>query len=248
MAQSTNSIAFALNSVAAAGADAVLDAGILTLTGGFSFPYDNIDTGSVRIQAAVAGVARSSTLTCAAPLAIGEQYSVTIQQYQPSGAVFEETIFVTSVLGSTANSIAAALSSAINGYISSGLLLGTASPALAVVTVAGTTAAPMLRIVNVSSNITLAVGTAGTVPVNSAAQLALLDATNFVSTNTYTVVQFDYKTEVNTINGDKGTSTFYYLINQGDADATDLVTKITEIFQGLIPGGTDANPEAIAKA
>jgi hypothetical protein len=59
-------------------------------------------------------------------------------------------------------------------------------------------------------------------------------------------MQFNYSTDVNTINGDKGTQTFYYLINAGDADAAALVTKLTEILGGLIPGGTDANPEAIA--
>jgi len=248
MAQSVNQTAYALNSVAAAGADVALDAGILTFTGGFSFIYDDILTDSVNIQAAVAGVGRVQTATCAAPAAVGEQYYVTIQQFQANGGVFDETIFVTSVTGDTATTIATKLTAAINGYISSGLLLGTATSALGVITTTGATGSPMLRLVNASANITLAVSTAGTPPVNNNVQLTALNATNYVSTNTYTVVQFQYATDVNTINGDKGVSTFFYLINEGDADATDLVTKITEIFEGLIPGGTDANPEVIAKA
>jgi hypothetical protein len=247
MAQSVNQTAFALNSVAAAGADAVLDAGVLTFTGGFSFIYDDILTDSVNVQATVAGVGRVQTATCSAPVAVGEEYYITIQQYQASGGVFEETIFISSVVGDTATTIATKMTAAINGYITSGQLLGTATSAAAVITTTGAVASPMLRLVNSSPNIALAVTTAGTPPVNTAAQLATLNATNFVSTNTYTVLQFQHAHDLNTINGDKGVSTFYYLINAGDADAAALVTKINEIFAGIIPGGTAANPEAIAK-
>jgi len=247
MAQSTNQFAYALNSVAASGADATLDAGIFSLTGGFSFPYVNINIPSVKITAAVTGVARVTTLTFSAPAAVGEQYEIFLSQFQGDGAVSNQSIFLTSVVGSTATTMATQAESALAALISGGLIDGTVSRASAVVTINGTVGSPMLRVVGNSSNIAISATTAGTVPVNNNTQLSQLNATNYVSTNTYTVLQFDYQTDVNTVNSDQSTSTFYYLINAGDADAAALVTKLTEIFSGIIPGGTAANPEAIAK-
>jgi hypothetical protein len=247
MSQPTYSSAYALNTVAASGADASLDAGILSLTGGFTFPYNNIDIGSVKITAAVTGVARVTTLTFTAPSAVGEQYEIFLSQFEGNGAVANQSIYLTSVVGSTAASMATQAESALSALISGGLIEGTVSRSSAVVTLNGTVGSPMLRVVGSSSNIALSATTAGTVPVNNNTQLSTLDAKNYVSTNTYTVLQFNYQTDVNTINSDESTSTFYYLINEGDADAADLVTKLTEIFQGIIPGGTAANPEAIAK-
>ena len=111
--QSTTSFGFALNSVAAAGADFAAADGLVTFTGLGSFVYENIQVG-VGIQAYVAPVGRVQTLTCAAPAAVGEVYTVNIEQPQPGGGTFRETIYVSSVTGSTANTMAAALDAAID--------------------------------------------------------------------------------------------------------------------------------------
>jgi len=244
--QSTTSFGFALNSVAAAGADVAAADGLITFTGLGSFVYENIQVG-VTIQARVAPVGRVQTLTCATPAAVGEVYSVNIEQPQPGGGTFRETIFVTSVTGSTSTTVAASLDAAIDAYILSGQLLGTSAAAAAVVTTTGATTAPMLRITGSTANITVAVTTAGTVGVNTVSQMTALNIENYVSTNNYTTVEFQYNAFGASINNEATTGTYIYAINEGDADATDLVTKITELFNGLNPGALTANPNLISK-
>jgi hypothetical protein len=244
--QSTTSFGFALNSVAAAGADVAAADGLITFTGLGSFVYENIQVG-VGIQAYVAPVGRVQTLTCAAPAAVGEVYTVNIEQPQPGGGTFRETIYVSSVTGSTANTMAAALDAAIDAYILSGQLLGTAAVAAAVVTTTGATTAPMLRIVGASANITVATTTAGTVGVNTVSQMTALNIENYLATNNYTTVSFQYNSFGASINNEATTGTYIYAINEGDADAADLVTKVTELFNGLNPGAATANPNLISK-
>jgi hypothetical protein len=244
--QSTTSFGFALNSVAASGADFAAADGLVTFTGLGSFVYENIQIG-VGIQAYVAPVGRVQTLTCAAPGAVGETYSVNIEQPQPGGGTFRETIFVTSVTGSSANSMAASLNSAINAYITAGQLLGTSTVSSAVVTTTGATTAPMLRITGSTANITVAATTDGTVGVNTVSQMTALNIENYVSTNNYTTVEFQYNTFGASINNEATTGTYIYAINEGDADAAALITKITEVFNGLNPGALTANPNLISK-
>lgn len=246
MGQSLTSSGYCLNAVAAAGADFAAADGIVTFTGPFSFLYENIQN-PVIIQAYVAPVGRVQTLTAIVPAAVGEQYSVTIEQPQPGGGTFRETIFLTSVIGSTANSMAAQLNTAINAYITAGQILGTSTVLAAVVTTTGATTAPMLRIVGSSANITVGTTTAGTVGENTNAQLLALNLENYVSTNNYTVVAFDYLDNGAEIIVQQHARTFTYAINEGDPDAAALITKITEVFNGLNPGLLTANPNLISK-
>lgn len=244
--QSTTSFGFALNSVAALGADASAADGLIVFTGLGSFIYENIQNG-VAIQPFVAPVARVTTLTCVAPSAVGDVYSVNIEQPQPGGGTFRETVFVTSVVGSTANTMAAALNTAINSYISAGQLLGTSTVAAAVVTTTGTSAAPMFRITGSTPNITPLATTAGTPGVNTVAQMTSLNIENYVPTNNYTTVTWQYNKFGGSINNEATTGTYIYAVNEGDADAAALITKITELFNGLNPGAVTANPALIAK-
>lgn len=246
MGQSLTSSGYCLNTVAAAGADFAAADGFVTFTGPFSFLYENIQN-PVIIQAYVAPVGRVQTLTCAAPAAVGEVYTVNIEQPQPGGGTFRQTIYVSSVTGSTANTMAAALDAAIDAYILSGQLLGTATVAAAVVTTTGATTAPMLRIVGSSANITVATTTDGTVGENTVTQMTALNLENYVSTNNYTVVAFEYRDNGAEIIVQQHARTFTYAINEGDADAAALITKITEVFNGLNPGAVTANPNLISK-
>lgn len=249
MGQSTGTFGYALNSVAASGADFAAANGLVTFTGVNSFVYDNIFL-PVTIQAYVAPVARVQTATFSAPAAVGESYTIQIYQPQADGGVFQQGITVVSVTGSTATTMAAAMATAINGYISANQISGTATSSGAVLTTTGTAAAPFFMLVAASANIALAVSTAGTVGVNSGVQLLnqYPSTTNLVATNNYTTVIFKYANEGAPINNESGTTTFVYAINEGDADYSALVTKITEVFGGLVPGGTTANPELIAKS
>lgn len=246
MGQSLTSSGYCLNTVAAAGADFAAADGFVTFTGPFSFLYENIQN-PVIIQPYVAPVGRVQTLTVTAPTAVGDVYSVTIEQPQPGGGTFREPIFITSVTGSNANTIAAQLNTAINSYITAGQILGTSTVASAVVTTTGATTAPMLRVVGSSANIAVAATTDGTVGENTVAQMTALNLENYVSTNNYTVVAFDYSEGGSEIITQLHSRTFTYAINEGDADAAALITKITEVFNGLNPGAATANPNLISK-
>lgn len=248
MKQSLGIYGYALNTVAAAGADIDLTGGLVTFTGVNDAFALNTIFESVVIQPYVAAIARVQTATFTAPAAVGEAYTIQIEQPQANGGVFRQGVTVTSIVGSSANSMAAAMNTAINGVISSGQLSGTSSVSSAVVTTTGTATAPMFRLVSASSNIALVVSTAGNPVINSGAQLLANypQITGLVPTNNYTTISFAYKYQGAAINNESGTNTFIYAINQGDADYTDLVTKATEIFGGLVPGDTVANPEAIS--
>lgn len=248
MKQSLGIYGYALNTVAASGADIAVSGGLVSFTGVNTEFALNTIFESVVIQPYVAAVARVQTLTVAAPAAVGESYTVNFRQPQADGGVATPTITVTSIVGSSANSMAAALNTAINGFLTAGLLAGTSSVSSAVVTTTGAATAPLLEVTSVSSNITAAVSTAGNAVINSGTQLLANypNITGLVTTNNYTTISFTYKYQGDAINNESGTNQFIYAINQGDSDYTDLVTKATEIFGGLVPGGTTANPENIS--
>jgi hypothetical protein len=250
MGQSNGTFGYALNTVAASGADVAAANGLVTFTGANTpFVYDNIFLPVV-IQAYVAPVARVQTATFSAPAAVGEAYTIQVEQPQADGGVFKQGITIVSVTGSSTTTLAAAMATAMNGYISAGQIAGTATSSGAVLTTTGATTAPMLRLTACSGNIALAVSTAGNPVINSGTQL-LYDypsCDGLVATNNYTTVIFNYANNGSAINNEGGTITYVYAINEGDADYSTLVTKITEIFGGLVPGDTVANPEVIAKA
>lgn len=248
MKQSLGIYGYALNTVAASGADIAVSGGLVSFTGvNTEFVLNDIFQ-SVVVQAYVAPVARVSTLTTSAPAAVGEAYTVNFRQPLAGGGVATPTITVLSITGSTANTMAAALNTAINGFIDAALLEGTSTVASAVVTTTGATTAPMLEITSVSSNVALVVSTAGNPVINSGTQLSANypNITNLVTTNNYTTVSFAYKYQGDAINNESGTNQFIYAVNEGDADYSAFVTKANQIFGGIIPGGTAANPENIS--
>jgi hypothetical protein len=116
-----------------------------------------------------------------------------------------------------------------------------------VVTTTGTSAAPMFRITGSTPNITPLATTAGTPGVNTVAQMTSLNIENYVPTNNYTTVTWQYNKFGGSINNEATTGTYIYAVNEGDADAAALITKITELFNGLNPGAVTANPALIAK-
>jgi len=248
MGQSTGTFGYALNSVAALGADIALTGGIVTFTGvQTGFQFDSIQS-PVLIQAYVAPVGRVQTATFTAPAAVGEAYTIQVEQVQADGGIFRQGVTITSVVGSTTTTLAFAMDAALEGMISAGQIAGTSVAALAVVTTTGATTAPMLRLVSSSANIAIGVTTAGTVGVNSGTQLAeqFPATSDLVVTNNYTTIRFNYSNDGMAINNEGGTTTFVYAINEGDGDAAALVTKATEIFGGLTPGALTANPQAIS--
>lgn len=252
MGQSTNFQGFALNTVAAAGADAVLDNGLLTLTGVPNpIAYGSIlNPIGVKFNASVAGIARSQQATVIVPPAVGTSYQIYFTQPQPDGGTSKQFVAITSVTGDTAITVATTLETAINGLIDAGLLLGTVTRANAVLTIAGTVAAPMLRITGVSSSlITLAAASpSGTNPVNQGPQVVAQDVQNALPTNTYSTFEFQFS-------GDNSGETsqiapnrnLIYAIAEGTANANTLIDKLKTIFQGILAGSSPAttNPENV---
>jgi hypothetical protein len=252
MGQMTGVFGYALNTIAASGADVASADGKISFTPAdkWSFIYNDIIIGSATIQAYVAPVGRITTLLHIIPAAVGELYSVNIEQPQADGSVLKQQISVVSATGDTAALMAAKMNTAINAYITAGIIAGTSSVSTATVTTTGLTTAPMLRIVSATTNITVTATTAGTVEVNSGTQLYrdFPGIVNLVTTNNYSTARFKIKNYGEAVNNEGGTTWFIYAMNEGDADYAALVTKIGEYFNGFNAGAVTANPALISIA
>lgn len=247
MGQNANIFGYALNTVAAAGADFSVDNGVLTLTGVGSFPWDKVQTSVVK-QVAVAAVARTTELTFAAPAAAGQVYQVVIEQPLGSSSNrFPVTITVSST-NTSATTIAQAFKTAFDAQVAAGLLVGTSAGAADIITISGTTAFPMLRVVSVSAGITLNVTAAGNPAVNTGAQLLSEGVTNAVVGDTYTTFTFQNLTPTGLVTNDGVFRGIIYAINEGDGDATDLIDEMTAVLSGELSATSPvANPDLIGK-
>lgn len=251
MGQATKYFGYALNSVAAAGADAVLDNGILTLTGVGQIPYQKIQNGpGVDKQIYVAPVARVSQLTITAPPAVGTNYQVNFSQPQPDGGVSNQIIAVTSLVGGTASSITAGLKSAFDALVLGGVLFGTAvisGSSSEIITFTAGITAPMLRVTGITSTvITLSVTAAGNPAINTGAQLIAQNVVGALAANNYTTYTIPYTGSNGGSTGSEGpNSQLVYAINEGDTNAAALITKLDNLLSGSLPSSPGiANPEA----
>lgn len=248
MGQNANIFGYALNTVAAAGADFSVDNGVLTLTGVGSFPWDKVQTSVVK-QVAVAADPRVTQLTFAAPAAAGQVYQVVIEQPQgTSSNRFPVTITVVST-NTSADTIAQAFKTAFDAEVTAGILFGTSSGANDVITISGTATYPMLRVVALSAGITVVVqGNGGNPAVNTGTQLLAEGVTDAVVGDTYTTFTFQNLTSTGLVTNDGVFRGIIYAINEGDGDATDLIDEMTAVLSGELSATSPvANPDLIGK-
>lgn len=237
---------YALNTVGAAAADFSVVDGVVTLTGVGSFPYDKIQT-QIKKQIYVAAVARVTVITFSAPAAAGEEFNVTISQPQGSNNVFPQ-LFSLKSTNTSATTIAQAFKTAFETAVSNGLLFGTASGAADAITITGTTAFPMLRVLGTTANISLNVTAAGNPAINTGAQLIAAGVEGAVATNNYTTFTFQNATPTGDIVEDGIARQLIYAVNEGDANAAALITAMTNVLSGgLSNSPLVANPELIGK-
>lgn len=247
MGQNANIFGVALNTVAAAAADFSVSNGVVTLTGVGSFPYDKITTG-IQKQVYVAAVARVTELAFAAPAAVGQVYQVVIDQ--PSGSAanrFPVTITVSST-NTSATTIAQAFKTAFEAEVTSGLLAGTATGSGDTITITGTAAKPMLRVVSVSAGITLNVTAAGNPVVNIGSQLTSEGVVDALPTGEYTTFTFQNLTATGLVLNDGVFRGLIYAIDENAANASDLIDAMTAVLSGAVSATSPvANPELIGK-
>ena len=233
MGQFTNSEGYALNTVAALGADiSTTNDGRIILTGGFEFKYSDIvkSQRKVVITRYVAPVARVTELTFTAPVAVGEAYIINIEQVLSGGFTQESQIIFNSVSGDTNATVATKAKAVLDGLISAGTVLGTTGIASNVLTVTATTAAPMLRIVSASGNIAINATTAGNPAVNTGAQLAAFNLENLVSTNNYATISIPLASNNLAATEDGTFYEFIYAANEGSANIESFISKAQDIF------------------
>jgi hypothetical protein len=237
---------YALNTVGAAAADFSVVDGVVTLTGVGSFPYDKIQT-QIKKQIYVAPIARATVITFSAPAAAGEEFNVTISQPQGSNNVFPQ-LFSLKSTNTNATTIAQAFKAAFENAVNNGVLFGTASGAADAITITGTTAFPMLRVLGTTANISLSVTAAGNPAINTGAQLISAGVEGAVATNNYTTFTFQNATPTGDIVEDGIARQLIYAVNEGDGNAAALVTAMTNVLSGgLSNSPLVANPELIGK-
>jgi hypothetical protein len=238
MGQFTNSEGYALNTVAALGADiSTTNDGRIILTGGFEFKYSDIKKSqrNVVITRYIAPVARVTELTFTGPAAVGTSYIINLEQVFPGGGYTQlSPIVFNSVAGDTNATVAQRAKDVIDGLITAGRILGTTGIASNVLTLTGTTAAPMLRVVSVSGNISPNVTTGGNPAVNTGAQLAAYDLENLVLTNNYATITIPVASNNLAATEDGTFYEFIYAANEGSANIASFISKATDIFSGYI--------------
>lgn len=249
MGQFTNSEGYALNTVAALGADIdTTVGGDIVLTGGFTFKISDIvkSQRKVRIVPYVAAVARVTTLTFTAPAAVGESYLISYEQPQADGGVQKGVIAFASVAGDTNATVAQRAKDIVDGYIAAGVIAATTGISTNVLTVRATAAAPMLRFVSATANVALLATTSGNPAAGTAAQLAALNIEGLVSTNNYNVYYIPVASKNLSATEDGTYFEFIYCVNAGSANAASFTSKAADIFAGYI--GNDSpnlNPHMI---
>lgn len=238
---------YALNTVQAGGLDFAVDNGVITLTGVGSFPYDKIQT-QIKKQIYVAAIARVTEITFSAPAAAGEEFNVTISQPQGSNNVFPQ-LFSLKSTNTNATTIAQAFKAAFENAVDNGLLFGTASGSGAVITITGTSAFPMLRVLGTTANISLNVTAAGNPAINTGTQLIAAGVEGAVATNNYTTFTFQNATPTGDIVEDGIARQLIYAVNEGDGNASTLINSMTAVLSGGVSAASPnlANPELIGK-
>lgn len=202
---------YALNTVQAGGFDFAVDNGVITLSGVGSFPWDKVQT-QVKKQVYVAAVARVTVLTFTAPTAAGQEYNVSISQPQGSNNVFPQLFSLVST-DTSATTIAQAFKAAFENAVENGILFGTASGAGAAITLTGTSAFPMLRVLGTSANVSVSVSTGGNPAVNTGAQLIAQGIDTAVVGNNYTTFTFQNATPTGDIVEDGIARQLIYAVN-----------------------------------
>ncbi len=238
---------YALNTVQAGAADFSVVDGVVTLTGVGSFPYDKIQT-QIKKQIYVAAVARVTVITFSAPAAAGEEFNVTISQPQGSNNVFPQ-LFSLKSTNTSATTIAQAFKTAFETAVSNGLLFGTASGAADAITITGTTAFPMLRVLGTTANISLNVTPTGNPAINTGAQLIAAGVEGAVATNNYTTFTFQNATPTGDIVEDGIARQLIYAVDEAASNASTLINQITAVLSGGVSASSPnlANPELIGK-
>jgi hypothetical protein len=248
MGQNANTFGYALNAVAAAGADFAVSNGVITLTGVGSFPYDKVTTNIVK-QIAVTADPRVTIVTFSAPSAVGQVYQVVIDQpLGTSSNRFPVTITV-SATDTNADTIGQAFKTAFEAQVTAGLLAGTASGGAAAITITGTATFPMLRVVSTSAAIALNVTTAGNPAVNLGSQLLAEGVTDAEPTAEYTTFTFQNLTSTGLVTNDGVFRGLIYAIDEADGDAATLIDQMTAVLGGGVSAASPdlANPELIGK-
>lgn len=238
---------YALNTVQAGAADFNVVDGVVTLTGVGSFPYDKIQT-QIKKQIYVAAVARVTVITFSAPAAAGEEFNVTIAQPQGNNNVFPQ-LFSLKSTNTNATTIAQAFKAAFENAVDNGILFGTASGAADAITITGTSAFPMLRVLGTSANVSISVSAAGNPAVNTGTQLIAAGVEGAVATNNYTTFTFQNATPTGDIVEDGIARQLIYAVNEGDGNAATLINQITAVLSGGVSASSPnlANPELIGK-
>lgn len=255
MGQSSKFLGYALNAVAAAGADIEAANGEIILTGFGNIRYNDIQRSQrkVKIIPFSAGVSRVTDLTTAvaAASANGLTYRVSYEQVvDATGEVKRGDIIITSLpAGETNAAMATKLKAAVDALIANGDILGTAGAiTTATFTVTAAATARILRFFAPNAGISISVGTAGSPAVGLGSQLAQYNIQNLVTSNNYAqiVIPFADKDDASTVDGSY--NTLIYALNNADADTADFLTKAQALFDGIIPGSSPAaaNPELIS--
>jgi len=247
MGQNASFYGYALNIVQAGGLDFAVQNGIITLNGVGSFPYDKIQAQIIK-QVYVAPVKRNTTLTFSAPAAVGEEFTVVIEQPTGGSGVFPISITV-SATDTSATTIAQAFKTELNGFFTSGQLSGTASGAAAAITIEGTDDYPMLRVVGASAKVAVAVNAAGNPEVNGGAQLIDAGVEGAVAGEEYTTFTFQNLTPTGMIDNDGVFRGLVYAIDENASNASDLINSMSAVLAGGVSAASPsvANVELIGK-
>lgn len=234
-----------LDSVAGSSADTSLTNGVFVL-GSFSCNYRDI-TKSI-ITASVAGVAQVTTLTPTA--ANSSTYEITIQQLHVATQEYYyfNYTYETAASGDTATTISNAVRAAVAAQKAAGTLAITGSGTTTIILTADAPDYKFQVFINqTGGGLTQATGTAGVMPVNTTASLALQGIT--VTNASYTSVEIKYSPISGADLKDPIglQSVFTMFINQGDGDAAALIVTLRYLLDGRSVSATGpANPEAIS--
>lgn len=222
MGQVSSYTGIALNTVQASAADLSAVKGIVTLTGIGSFAWDNVKT-SIFKKVYVAPVARVTTLKFPTP-AVGDEFTVQLNQVVDGVTVVNKTVSVVATTTS-ANDVAAACNSALQGLITAGIIKGSTSVSTDTITLSGTTSNPMLRVVGATTGITVTATTAGSAEVNGGDMLIKENVMGAISGKEYTTFSFSIE--------DSGvTRKIVYAIDQDASNASDLIAAMTAVLGG----------------
>jgi len=233
-------------SVQAAAADVSLAGHILAITGCPSMDYRMIDKMTIQTSVAETSAVWTITPTNAA----STEFSLQITQIVPSvsSMPIQQTItHNTAASGSSATTICnawrAALAATKNLQITPS---GTTT--LVLTAKAGS---PIVKVVNASPSATITVTetTPGVSPLGTYAALVAEGVSGAVSGQSYTTVTFNYReSSTNDPAGNVSTGRHIHslYINAGATNYAALATRLAEVRDAYVAGGTDADPEAIA--